>query len=143
MDSRLNSFLQRADAVLERLEPLLPAVRMELDWNAVIAARWQREGRAEACESVAMTAVTSAAECAGDDAGDEVARGIVGADPIELPPGEYQIVIGSGEPPMPVTIQPVRTSGKALTISSGNKAHRIDEIVEKKMRKVASDVRSL
>jgi predicted AAA+ superfamily ATPase len=42
----LNSFLQRADAVLERIEPLLPAVRVELDWNAVIAARWQREGRA-------------------------------------------------------------------------------------------------
>jgi uncharacterized protein len=46
VDSRLNSFLQRADAVLERIEPLLPAVRVELDWNAVIAARWQREGRA-------------------------------------------------------------------------------------------------
>jgi len=45
VDSRLNSFLQRADAVLERLEPLLPAPRVALDWNAVIAARWQREGR--------------------------------------------------------------------------------------------------
>lgn len=45
MDSRLNSFLQRADAVLERLEPLLPAVRVALDWDSVIAARWQREGR--------------------------------------------------------------------------------------------------
>ena len=45
MDSRLNSFLQRADAVLERLEPLLPAQREALDWNTVIAARWQREGR--------------------------------------------------------------------------------------------------
>jgi predicted AAA+ superfamily ATPase len=41
----LNSFLQRADAVLERLEPLLPAVRVALDWDSVIAARWQREGR--------------------------------------------------------------------------------------------------
>ena len=45
MDSRLNSFLQRADAVLERLEPLLPAPRVALDWTTVIAARWQREGR--------------------------------------------------------------------------------------------------
>ncbi|WP_235668606.1 hypothetical protein, partial [Pseudomonas savastanoi] len=27
MDSRLDAFLQRADAVLARLEPLLPAVR--------------------------------------------------------------------------------------------------------------------
>ncbi len=45
MDSRLNSFLQRADSVLERLEPLLPATRVDLDWGKVIAARWQREGR--------------------------------------------------------------------------------------------------
>ena len=52
MDSRLNSFLQRADAVLERIEPLLPAVRVELDWNAVIAARWQREGRAGYLQSL-------------------------------------------------------------------------------------------
>lgn len=45
MDSLLNSFLQRADAVLQRLEPLLPAERVTLDWQTVIAARWQREGR--------------------------------------------------------------------------------------------------
>jgi hypothetical protein len=49
-----------------------------------------------------------------DRAGDEVARGIVGADPIELPPGEYQIVIGSGEPRMPVTIQPGETATVVL-----------------------------
>lgn len=46
MDSLLNSFLQRAGSVLERIEPLLPAERVALDWNSVIAARWQREGRA-------------------------------------------------------------------------------------------------
>ncbi|HSX71611.1 MAG TPA: ATP-binding protein [Pseudomonas sp.] len=46
MDVRLNSFLQRAESVLERIEPLLPAERVALDWSAVIAARWQREGRA-------------------------------------------------------------------------------------------------
>ncbi|MEK1904976.1 MAG: ATP-binding protein [Pseudomonas sp.] len=45
MDSRLNSFLQRADEVLTRLEPLLPAQRVDVDWHDVIAARWQREGR--------------------------------------------------------------------------------------------------
>jgi len=45
VDSLLNSFLQRADAVLQRLEPLLPAERVTLDWQTVIAARWQREGR--------------------------------------------------------------------------------------------------
>ncbi|HSC83776.1 MAG TPA: ATP-binding protein [Pseudomonas sp.] len=45
MDSPLNSFLQRAEEVLSRIEPLLPAVRAEVDWNSVVAARWQREGR--------------------------------------------------------------------------------------------------
>ena len=45
MDSRLNSFLQRAEAALERIEPLLPAPRVALDWQQVVAARWQREGR--------------------------------------------------------------------------------------------------
>ncbi|TDR39546.1 hypothetical protein EDF80_11711 [Pseudomonas brenneri] len=45
MDSRLNAFLERADAVLARLEPLLPAPRAVIDWNHCLAARWQREGR--------------------------------------------------------------------------------------------------
>lgn len=47
-----------------------------------------------------------------DPSGKEVARGIVGADPIELPPGDYQIVVGSGAVPMPVTIQ----SGATATL---------------------------
>lgn len=45
MDARLNAFLERADAVLARLEPLLPAPRQTIDWNHCLAARWQREGR--------------------------------------------------------------------------------------------------
>ncbi len=45
MDSRLNAFLERAESVLTRLEPLLPALRSEIDWNQCLAARWQREGR--------------------------------------------------------------------------------------------------
>ncbi|MGH8352744.1 MAG: ATP-binding protein [Pseudomonas sp.] len=45
MDSRLNAFLQRADAVLAQIEPLLPAPRLPLDWSRQLAARWQREGR--------------------------------------------------------------------------------------------------
>ena len=45
MDSRLNAFLERADAVLARLEPLLPAPRQAIDWHQCLAARWQREGR--------------------------------------------------------------------------------------------------
>lgn len=45
MDSRLNAFLERAEAVLTRLEPLLPAVREPMDWSSALAARWVREGR--------------------------------------------------------------------------------------------------
>nr|WP_185160111.1 ATP-binding protein [Pseudomonas sivasensis] len=45
VDSRLNAFLERADAVLARLEPLLPAPRQAIDWSHCLAARWQREGR--------------------------------------------------------------------------------------------------
>ena len=45
MDSRLIDFLQRAESVLTRLEPMLPAIRGELDWSQCLAARWQREGR--------------------------------------------------------------------------------------------------
>ena len=45
MDSRLNAFLERADAVLARLEPLLPAPREPVDWSRALAARWVREGR--------------------------------------------------------------------------------------------------
>lgn len=45
MDSRLNAFLERADAVLARLEPLLPAPRHPVDWAHSLAARWVQEGR--------------------------------------------------------------------------------------------------
>ncbi len=45
MDARLNAFLERADAFLSRLEPLLPAPRQVIDWDRCLAARWQREGR--------------------------------------------------------------------------------------------------
>src|SRR5690606_19005726 len=39
------SFLQRAEAALARIEPWLPAERVEPDWQRTVAARWQREGR--------------------------------------------------------------------------------------------------
>jgi len=45
VDSRLNSFLERAESVLARLEPLLPAIRSDVDWTRTLAARWQRDGR--------------------------------------------------------------------------------------------------
>ncbi|WAC43941.1 ATP-binding protein [Pseudomonas sp. SL4(2022)] len=45
MDSRLGDFLVRAEALLVRLDPLLPAVHAPIDWPQSLAARWQREGR--------------------------------------------------------------------------------------------------
>ncbi|MBJ9978256.1 ATP-binding protein [Pseudomonas sp. S75] len=45
MDPRLNAFLERAESVLARLEPLLPAPREPIDWRDTLAARWQRDGR--------------------------------------------------------------------------------------------------
>ena len=45
MDSRLNDFLARAESVLARLEPLLPALREPIDWQRCLAARWHRDGR--------------------------------------------------------------------------------------------------
>jgi predicted AAA+ superfamily ATPase len=44
VDSRLNAFLDRAEAVLARLEPLLPTPRVAIDWERCLAARWHREG---------------------------------------------------------------------------------------------------
>jgi len=45
MDSKLSAFLERAEAVLARLEPLLPATRQTIEWDNCLAARWQRDGR--------------------------------------------------------------------------------------------------
>ncbi|MFC0710179.1 ATP-binding protein [Azorhizophilus paspali] len=45
MNARLNEFLDQAQVLLDRLEPLLPAVQPPLDWSCTLAARWQRSGR--------------------------------------------------------------------------------------------------
>ncbi|MFV0456910.1 MAG: ATP-binding protein [Pseudomonas sp.] len=45
MDAELKAFLQRAEALLSRVEPLLPAHRPVLDWTRSLAARWVRDGR--------------------------------------------------------------------------------------------------
>ena len=37
----LDEFLQRADLLLQRLEPLLPSLPETPDWQRVLAARWQ------------------------------------------------------------------------------------------------------
>lgn len=45
MDERLSNFLVRAEMLLERIEPLLPAAPADVDWQQSLAARWHREGR--------------------------------------------------------------------------------------------------
>jgi predicted AAA+ superfamily ATPase len=46
LDPRLTGMLERVDDFMQRLEPLLPAIRSAVDWQTTLAARWQREGRA-------------------------------------------------------------------------------------------------
>jgi len=45
MDVELKAFLQRAEGLLARIEPLLPAQPPVIDWEHSLAARWQRDGR--------------------------------------------------------------------------------------------------
>ncbi|WP_165673959.1 ATP-binding protein [Metapseudomonas otitidis] len=55
MDSRLLDFLERADAVLARLEPLLPVERPVIDWDRCLAARWLRDGRSGFLQSLEVS----------------------------------------------------------------------------------------
>lgn len=45
MDNDLKAFLQRAEMLMTRLEPLLPAPRTPIDWSRSLAARWHRDGQ--------------------------------------------------------------------------------------------------
>ena len=44
MSELINEFLQRANQVLQQIEPLLPKPTEAVDWNSVYAASWQRKG---------------------------------------------------------------------------------------------------
>ncbi len=45
MDVELKAFLQRAEGLLARIDPLLPTQPPVIDWEHTLAARWQRDGR--------------------------------------------------------------------------------------------------
>ncbi|WP_313409181.1 ATP-binding protein [Stutzerimonas kunmingensis] len=45
MDVELKALLQRAEGLLARIEPLLPAQPAVIDWDRTFAARWQRDAR--------------------------------------------------------------------------------------------------
>ena len=44
MSELMNEFLQRANQVLQQIEPLLPKPTEPVDWSSVYAASWQRKG---------------------------------------------------------------------------------------------------
>ena len=44
MSELMNEFLQRANQVLQQIEPLLPKPTAAVDWDRVYAASWQRKG---------------------------------------------------------------------------------------------------
>ncbi len=45
MDVELKAFLQRAEGLLARIEPLLPVQPPVIDWDRTLAARWRRDAR--------------------------------------------------------------------------------------------------
>lgn len=67
MDARLSVFLQRAESVLARLEPLLPAQRGDIDWQQSLAARWHREGRSGFLQPLQISLDLSLADLIGVD----------------------------------------------------------------------------
>ena len=67
MDSRFTDFMEHAERVLTRLEPLLPAIREPLDWSHTLAARWQREGRAGYLQALKVSLDMSLADLIGVD----------------------------------------------------------------------------
>lgn len=67
MDAELKAFLQRADALMTRLEPLLPAPRAPVDWNSSLAARWHREGQGGYLQPLKVSLDLSLADLIGID----------------------------------------------------------------------------
>jgi len=68
VDSRLLDFLARAEHVLARLEPMLPAQRPQLDWNTCMAARWVRDGRSGYLRPLQVSLDLSLSDLLGVDA---------------------------------------------------------------------------
>lgn len=67
MDAELKAFLQRADALITRLEPLLPSPREPIDWTTSLAARWHREGQGGYLQSLSVSLDLNLADLIGID----------------------------------------------------------------------------
>lgn len=68
MDERLSNFLVRAEMLLERIEPLLPAAPAGVDWQQSLAARWHREGRGGYLQPLQVTLDMGLSDLIGVDA---------------------------------------------------------------------------
>lgn len=68
MDERLSNFLVRAEMLLERIEPLLPAAPADVDWQQSLAARWHREGRGGYLQPLQVTLDMGLGDLIGVDA---------------------------------------------------------------------------
>ncbi len=67
MSELINAFLQRANQVLEKLEPLLPTPATTVDWETVQAASWQRKGNSSFFRPIALSADIQLADLLGVD----------------------------------------------------------------------------
>lgn len=67
MDAELKAFLQRTDALITRLEPLLPSPREPIDWTNSLAARWHREGQGGYLQPLSVSLDLNLADLIGID----------------------------------------------------------------------------
>lgn len=67
MSELINEFLLRANRVLDKLEPLLPAATEAVDWNTVYAASWQRKGNSSFFRPIQLGADIQLADLLGVD----------------------------------------------------------------------------
>ncbi len=102
----LEQFLQRAEAVLARVEKLLPAPTVEVDWNASIAFRWRvpRDGRGY------LQVVRNPARIAFDDLRN------IGPQKAQIEQNTQQFV--TGKPANNVLLTGARGTGKSSLIKA-------------------------
>lgn len=67
MSELMNEFLQRANQLLQQVEPLLPKPVAAIDWDQVQAASWQREGNNSFFRSIQIGADIRLADLLGVD----------------------------------------------------------------------------
>lgn len=67
MSELMNEFLQRANQVLQHIEPLLPKMAEPIDWNTVYAASWQHKGNSSFFRPIALGADIRLADLLGVD----------------------------------------------------------------------------